>query len=154
MVQLAWRSPITASLPSPPESASRQLHHAGGSCSRHKLDQVSVTAAEPGTRGRHRESGYGLWWILDESPGGLGDREVWMDASALDVYGRGDAEPVVTVTGGRLYDDPSGSWLVGAVIRFSRHGDQGGDPIVYKILSRRWSHANAGRPYYVLERPD
>lgn len=93
------------------------------------------------------------WWVADESPGGLGGPEVWADEAALDMYGRGDAAPAVTVAGGRDYDDPSGNWWAGAVIRFNQHPGIT-VPVVYVVSCRRWSQANSGRPYYVLKRPD
>lgn len=93
-----------------------------------------------------RMGAHGEWWIADESPGGLGDRELWMDEAALDMYARGDAEPAVTVR------DPEAG-LIGAVIRFSQYPGLR-VPVVYKIISRRWSQANDGRPYYVLAWPD
>jgi hypothetical protein len=100
-----------------------------------------------------RMSRHGQWWIADESPGGLGDPEIWVDEAALDMYGRGDSAPVVTVTGGRDYEARDGNWWSGAVIRF---GPQPGlaSAAVYVIVSRRWSQANGGRPYYVLAWPD
>lgn len=100
-----------------------------------------------------RQGRHGPWWIADESPGGLGSAEIWADESALDMYARGDAEPAVTVTGGRHYDDPAGNWWAGAVIRFNVYPGLA-HPVVYKIISRRWSQANGGRPYYVLAWPD
>lgn len=87
------------------------------------------------------------WFVPDESPGELGEREVWIDGAALDMYARGDAEPAVTVRPGR---EPG---LIGASVRF---GDYPGlaAPVVYTVISRRWSQANVGRPYYVLAWPD
>jgi hypothetical protein len=94
----------------------------------------------------------GPWWIADESPGGLGDPEVWLDEAAVDMYGRGDAEPAVTVTRPGQGEAVPGSWL-GAVIRFTRHPGLAA-PVVYAIRSRRWSRANNGRPFYVASWPD
>ena len=102
---------------------------------------------------RDRAGRHGPWWIADESPGGLGAPEIWIDEAAVDMYGRGDAEPAVTVTGGRHYGARDGNWWLGAVIRFPRHPGLAA-PAVYKILSRRWSQANNGRPYYVARWPD
>lgn len=102
---------------------------------------------------RHRTAVHEHWWIPDESPGGLGDREIWIDESALDMYGRGDAAPAVTVTGGRGSGAHDGNWWLGAVIRFTRHPGLAA-PAAYVIRSRRWSLANNGRPYYVATRPD
>lgn len=92
---------------------------------------------------------HGTWWIPDESPGGLGGEEVWIDESALDMYGRGDARPAVTVR--RLSADP-GSWL-GASIRFAEYPGLDG-PAVYVVMTRRCGpgQVNLGRPYYVLRR--
>lgn len=101
------------------------------------LDQVTV--------------GVRPWWIPDESPGGLGDPEIWVDGDMLDMYARGHAEPAVSVRperGARMLG------LFGALVRFERHGADLESPAVYKILGRRWSLANGGRPYYVLKWPD
>lgn len=92
--------------------------------------------------GRHGE-----WWVADESPGGLGDREIWVDESAIDMIARGDAAPAIVLC------QPDGADLIGAVIRVNQHPALN-VPVVYKILCRRWSHANVGRPYYVLAWPD
>lgn len=94
----------------------------------------------------------GPWWIADESPGSLGDAEIWIDEAAMDMYGRGDAGPAVTVTRPGQETAGAGSWL-GAVIRFTRHPGLAA-PAVYTILSRRWSQANNGRPFYVAVWPD
>ena len=93
-----------------------------------------------------------MWWIPDESPGGLGDPEIWIDEAALDMYARGDAEPAVTVTppAGR---DPRITSRAGAVIRFNQYPGMPA-PVVYVIAVRRWSRANGGRPYYVCKWPD
>jgi hypothetical protein len=100
----------------------------------------------------HRTARHGHWWIADESPGGLGSPEVWIDEAAMDMYGRGDAEPAVTVTRDGQGEARSGSWL-GAVIRFTRHPGLTA-PVVYAISIRRWSLANNGRPFYVAVWPD
>jgi hypothetical protein len=87
------------------------------------------------------------WFVPDESPGALGEREVWIDEAALDMYARGDAEPAVTVRPGEY------PGLIGAVVRFGEYPGLDA-PVVYRILCRRWSQANDGRPYYVLAWPD
>jgi hypothetical protein len=94
---------------------------------------------------------HGAWWIPDESPGGLGEEEVWIDESAMDMYGRGDAEPAVSV---RPASEGAGTWL-GASIRFSRHPGLA-EPVIYAVALRRCGPGlvNLGRPYYVLRRPD
>jgi hypothetical protein len=91
-----------------------------------------------------------VWWIPDEAPGALGGPELWIDEAALDMYGRGDAAPAVTVT--RAPGQPCTTWI-GAVIRFSWHPGLAG-PAVYQVISRRWSCENGGRPYYVARWPD
>jgi hypothetical protein len=111
-----------------------------------------VTAATVPGMHWHRAARHGHWWIADESPGGLGDPEIWFDEAALDMYGRGDAAPAVTVTREGQGEAAPGSWL-GAVIRFTRHPGLAA-PAVYEICSRRWSRANDGRPYYVAKWPD
>jgi hypothetical protein len=100
-----------------------------------------------------REGRHDVWWIADESPGGLGDPEIWIDESAMDMYGRGDADPAVVVTGGVKGRTVTGIWWVGAVIRYNRHPGLDA-PVVYEIVSRRWSRDNGGRPYYVARWPD
>lgn len=87
------------------------------------------------------------WWIPDEAPGGLGAPELWMDESAMDMYGRGDAAPAVTVSRAS-----PGTWI-DAIVRFSEHPGLAA-PVLYLVESRRTSPANASRPYYVLKRPD
>lgn len=100
-----------------------------------------------------RQGAHGPWWIPDESPGKLGDPEIWVDESAMDMYGRGDADPAVTVTGGRRYEDQSGNWWVGAVVRFDVYPGLG-TSCVYRVISRRFGPENLNRPYYVLRWPD
>lgn len=100
-----------------------------------------------------RQGTHGPWWIPDESPGKLGDPEIWVDESAMDMYGRGDAAPAVTVTGGN-YADKAGSWWGGAVIRFSAYPGKCETPVIYAVVSRQTSTANLNRPYYVLRWPD
>lgn len=87
------------------------------------------------------------WFVPDESPGDLGEREVWIDGAALDMYARGDAEPAVTVRPGA---EPG---LIGASVRFGAYPGLDA-PVVYTVICRRWSQANVGRPYYVLAYPD
>lgn len=72
------------------------------------------------------------------SPGGIGDPEVWVDESAL--AGASSCNRSHGVVG-----------MVGAVVRVPQ---EAGVPAVYEIISRRWSTANLGRPYYVLRWPD
>lgn len=92
-----------------------------------------------------------IWWIPQHSPGALGDPELWIDESAMDMYGRGDAAPAVIVTGGG--DLAYGGPWIGAVIRFDAY--PGLDrPVVYQIRSRRHDQHNLGRPYYVARWPD
>lgn len=105
-----------------------------------------------------RPGAHGPWWIPDESPGKLGDPEIWMDESALDMYGRGDAEPAIAVIPVNRDDFTAdekqhGTWWVGAVIRFGVYPGLGG-PCVYKVISRRFGPGNLNRPYYVLRWPD
>jgi hypothetical protein len=99
------------------------------------------------------------WWIPDESPGGIGDPEVWIDAGALDNYGGKNPQMVASVLSG----NGGGPW-VGALLRFGRLPDgrppqqvfdrDYPDSIIYMIVARQYSHANAGRPYYVARVPD
>lgn len=93
--------------------------------------------------GRHEQ-----WWVADESPGGLGEREVWVDESALDMIARGDAAPVTV-----LRQEAGMADWIGATVRF-REQPGVSTPVVYRIICRRWSQANGGRPYYVLAWPD
>lgn len=96
-------------------------------------------------------SGGRPWWIPDESPGGLGDPEIWADEAAIDMYARGDAGPAVTV---RFPADRTGISLLRSVVRFERHRENLCLPVAYKIDCRRWSTINASRPYYVLRWTD
>jgi hypothetical protein len=105
-----------------------------------------VTVAAP-AHPRDRRTVRGSWFVPDESPGELGEREVWIDEAALDMYARGDAEPAVTVRPG-----PDES-LVGASVRFGSYPGLDA-PVVYTVICRRWSQANDGRPCYVLAFPD
>jgi hypothetical protein len=99
-----------------------------------------------------REGAHGVWWVPDEAPGALGGPELWIDETALDYYGRGDASPAVTVTPAPGRPPGSIPWI-GAVIRFNRHPGLE-RPAVYKVTVRRWSTENGGRPYYVCTWPD
>jgi len=92
-----------------------------------------------------------VWWIADESPHGLGGPEIWIDEVALDMYGRGDAYPAVTVIRSKV--GVNGSRWTGSLIRFGTY--PGLDkPAVYMIIARRHSQANGGRPFYVARWPD
>lgn len=92
----------------------------------------------------------GEWWIADESPGGLGEREIWVDDSAIDMIGRGDCDPAIVL---RQTDGAAPMDWIGAVVWVNQHPALN-VPVVYKIHCRRWSQANDGRPYYVLAWPD
>lgn len=96
----------------------------------------------------------GEWWVADESPGGLGSREIWVDEAAIDMIARGDAKPAITLSAGP-HDarEPWPDMLIGARVRVNQHPGLS-VPVVYKIMCRRWSQANGGRPYYVLAWPD
>ena len=99
------------------------------------------------------------WWIPDESPGGVGDPEVWIDAQALDEYGGKNPRLVASVLAG----NGGGPWI-GSLLRFGTvphlrlparvTGRDYPDSILYMIVARRFSQANAGRPYYVARVPD
>jgi len=91
------------------------------------------------------------WWIPGESPGGLGDPEIWADEAAIDRYARGDAAPAVIIC---FPADRAGTSLLRAVVRFERHDREFYPPVAYRIDCRRWSPINAARPYYVLRWPD
>jgi hypothetical protein len=98
-----------------------------------------------------RAARWGIWWIPDEAPGGLGSPELWMDCAAMDGYGRGDAAPAVTVS----QASPQ-TWL-DAIVRFGFYEGIIPDqvpPCVYIVDVRRTSTANLNRPYYVLRWPD
>jgi len=115
-----------------------------------------VTEPSGRPRGCFRDGTRRAWQFPGEPPGKPGDPEIWIDESAMDSYGRGDAEPAVTVTrpGGPDDGGPAGNWWVGASIRFARRGNDPGMPFVYQVISRCWSRENDGRPYYVCVRPD
>jgi hypothetical protein len=86
----------------------------------------------------------GAWWILAESPGGIGDAEVWVDATALDFYGAREPEVIQATLAG----NGGGPWI-GALLRFGNYPGAAGD-ITYMVVARRWDKdANRGQPYYV-----
>ena len=93
------------------------------------------------------------WWIPDESPGGIGDPEVWIDAATLDEYGGKSPELIRSVLAG----NGGGPWI-GSMLRFGKvpHGSAPRQvpDAVYMIVARRFSAANHGRPYYVARVPD
>lgn len=98
---------------------------------------------------------WGIWWIPDEAPGGLGHPELWMDEAALEMYVRGDAAPAVTADR-KLARDGGVTWLH-VIITFHWYEGIIPDqvpPVLYVVESRRTSPANGTRPYYVLKRPD
>ena len=79
-------------------------------------------------------AGNALRWLLASgSPGEIGDPEVWVDEAAFRSVAPRYGRDVVGMTD--------------AVVRFP--GATGTAP-VYKIISRRWSAFNLGRPYFVL----
>lgn len=68
--------------------------------------------------------------ILRESPGKVGDPEIWIGEAAA----------------------PENGWI-GATLSFLQ--DSGREPsVVYRIESRRYSTHNGGQPYYVARWPD
>jgi hypothetical protein len=90
------------------------------------------------------------WWIPAESPGGIGDPEVWIDAATLEEYGGKNPELVQSVLAG----NGGGPWI-GALLRFGKVPQApAAGCIIYMIVARRFSAANAGRPYYVARVPD
>lgn len=115
---------------------------------------MTITTLSPVLPGRdhywNRMGLHGEWWVADESPGGLGDHEVWVDESAIDMIGRGDSAPAIVLS--QAAGAGPADWI-GATVWVNRHPALD-VPVVYKILCRRWSQANAGRPYYVLAWPD
>lgn len=88
------------------------------------------------------------WWIPDESPGGLGDPEVWIDAHALDHYG-GMHPPLVAHV---LAGNGGGPWI-GRQLRFGNYPGADAAETVYLVVARRHSTGNDGRPYYVVKLP-
>ena len=84
------------------------------------------------------------WWIPSESPGGVGDPEVWIDAATLDSYGGKNPSLVAHVLSG----NGGGPWI-GAQLRFGNYPGAGGADLVYMVVARRFSTANGGHPYYV-----
>jgi hypothetical protein len=91
------------------------------------------------------------WWIPGESPGGLGDPEIWADEAVIDMYARGDAAPAVTVS---FPADRTGVSLLRAVVLFERPSGDTGAPVAYRIDCRRWGTVNDSYPYYVLRWTD
>lgn len=86
------------------------------------------------------------WWIPDESPGGIGSAEVWIDAHALDHYG-GQAPHVIRAMLLTAGNGAGGPWI-GQQLQFGNYPGASGE-IVYMVVARRHSGANSGRPYYV-----
>lgn len=88
-------------------------------------------------------------WIPDESPGGLGAPEVWIDAHSLDCHS-GLAPVTATVTAG----NGGGPWI-GRMLQFGHYPGAERDEITYMIVARRWDRdRNRGQPYYVAKIPD
>lgn len=85
-------------------------------------------------------------WVTRDSPGRLGEPEVHIDASALDVEGGLDPDLVRYVLDG----GGGGPWI-GREVRCPGSGTPDAR---YMVVSRRTSTANLGRPYYVLVRQD
>lgn len=84
------------------------------------------------------------WFILSDSPGEVGDPEIWIDEAALDNYAlAGTAADIPAIK-------PGTSW-VGTTLRLE-HGLN--RFAVYQLGSRRYSSHNHGQPYYVARRPD
>lgn len=91
----------------------------------------------------------GARWLAGGSPGAPGAGEIWADEDALlHVTGHGRTEPDTSL---RDSNRSRVLNLIGAQVRFEQP-DGSGAPVIYEITSRRWSHANSGRPYYVLIR--
>lgn len=86
------------------------------------------------------------WFILSDSPGEVGDPEIWIDEATLERYVYADDPAAVTA-------DRAGNSLIGATITFSEIS--GPAPhAVYQIRSRRYGPHNGGQPYYVARWPD
>ena len=104
-----------------------------------------TTATVPAMPSWGKRAPRGAGFIADESPGGLGSAEVWIDESAMDAYGRGDTALAVKVVGGS-----SASWL-GATVEFTECPGSA-RPVTYVVTARRTGPGavNLGRPYYVL----
>jgi hypothetical protein len=84
----------------------------------------------------------GTRWLTQDSPGRPGDPELWIDADAMD--SGGGMEPAIVEH--VLRSGGGGPWI-GQPVRFPG----GACPdVVYRVVSRRTSQANLGRPYYVL----
>lgn len=101
-------------------------------------EAVELHVPDPADAGRGRP-----WFVLPESPGGLGDPEVWIDEAAL--------EHVLRV----MYSGPA---YIGATVRVGRKQAGRDDPrgVTYVVAVRRTGPGavNLGRPYYVLQWPD
>jgi hypothetical protein len=87
-------------------------------------------------------------WLADDSPGKMGDPEIWLDEGAVDSYIHYGHDPDTTASN----ITPSGNY-VGTVIHFNEYPGLT-VPAVYVLTTRRWSQANGGRPYYVARWPD
>lgn len=115
---------------------------------------MTVTALAPALSGgdhyRSSMGRHGEWRVARESPGVLGEREIWVDESAIDMIARGGFDPEIVLC---QADGAAPMNWIGAVVRVNHHPALS-VPVVYKIHCRRWSQANAGRPYYVLAWPD
>ena len=85
------------------------------------------------------------WWIPAESPGGIGDPELWIDAGTLDEYGGKDPALIRHVLAG----NGGGPWI-GVLLKFRKLPGSPAVDMTYMVVARRHSHANAGRPYYVV----
>lgn len=88
-------------------------------------------------------------WIPDESPGGIGEPEVWIDAQSLDHHAGLDPRIVSTVLAG----NGGGPWI-GRLLQFGRYPGADRDELTYMIVARRWRNGhNRGQPYYVARIP-
>jgi hypothetical protein len=86
------------------------------------------------------------WFILSDSPGEVGDPEIWIDEATLERYVYEDSTRGVTA------DRPVNS-LIGATITFGETHSPA-PRSVYQIRSRRYGPHNGGQPYYVARWPD
>lgn len=84
--------------------------------------------------------------IPSESPGAIGDPEIWIDESVLDAYVAGRTPAAVAL------DQPGGS-MIGATVKFINFPNLRGRA-VYQITVRRRSQHNHGQPYYIARWPD
>lgn len=91
---------------------------------------------DPGDPGRSRP-----WFVLPESPGGLGDPQVWVDEAMLEHLACGASRD-----GG----------LLGARVCIGHRWTGRDDAVCYVAVLRRTGPGtvNLGRPYYVLQWPD